>query len=231
MLRRRRTPHERTTGYPASSNRASSMHLVWELPSRLDPVVEVRATIEVLDRPRAAELWFWALQATFGAAGGAHLGLQWHPAHPGSTAVNFGGYDHGGRELPGSESPLPSALANANTRDFPWRPVHPYVLAIRRSGDGWEGSIDGIAVRTLWCGGREIVAPMVWTECFARCDAPPASVRWSALAVRTAAGATVAVDRARPNYQSVADGGCSTGRTAPAGDGVWTQTTGVARRT
>jgi hypothetical protein len=46
----------------------------------------------------------------------------------------------------------------------------------------------------------------------------------------TASGERIAVTAARANYQSVADGGCSTGRTEPEGDGAaWRQTTGVSR--
>ncbi len=46
--------------------------------------------------PAVPRLYFWALQVSFASGprlqGGAHLGLQWHPRYPGSTAVNFGGY-------------------------------------------------------------------------------------------------------------------------------------------
>jgi len=223
-------------GYPRSANGASSMHLFWDFDApRGARVVEVRATLEVFEPPSVPELWFWALQASFGPGGGAHLGLQWHPAYPGSTAANFGGYEHGGGELHGGPLSRPSALGNPNTCDYAWEPGRPYVLSIARAGDAatqWVGSIDGEPLRVLECDdrGEGLVGPIVWTECFARCDAPAATVRWSAFEVVTDAGDVAPVMSARVNYQSVADGGCDTGRVDALGDGVWLQTTGVARR-
>ena len=75
-------------------------------------------------------------------AGGAHFGLQWHPDHPGGTAVNWGGYDRSGSILPGSASDLPSALHNDNTRDLAWVPRRPYRLRISRSTD--PAPVDGL---------------------------------------------------------------------------------------
>ena len=102
----------RTTGAPASSNGASSLHLWWLLDG---PLVEVAVTVEVVVPPPGDRLVFWALQAGFTDGrrplGAGHLGLQAHPGHPGGTAVNWGGYRApalGGGELTGSESPLPS---------------------------------------------------------------------------------------------------------------------------
>jgi hypothetical protein len=69
---------------------------------------------------------------------------------------------------------------------------------------------------------------MVWTECFARCDAPPAAVRWSRFEIVTATGERAAVTEASLSYQAVSDGGCSTGRSERDDDG-WRQTTGVSR--
>ena len=209
------------------------MHLFWEVPlPRGARIVEVRATLEVFDAPRVPELWFWALQASFGRGGGAHLGVQWHPAYPGSTAANFGGYAQGGGELAGGVLAHPSALGNPNTCDFAWEPSRPYELSIAEVVRGeWSGSIDGELLRILACddGGEGLVQPMVWTECFARCDAPPATARWSDCSVRTEAGDVIAVTAARVNYQSLRDGGCDTGRVDDLGGGVWLQTTGVAR--
>ena len=80
--------------------------------------------LEVTTAPQVEALYFWALQVSFTdrgrSGGGAHLGLQWYPAHPGSTAVNWGGYVPDGHELEGTTSALPSATGNVNTRDFPW---------------------------------------------------------------------------------------------------------------
>ena len=213
------------------------MHLFWDVAvSRGVRVVEVRATLEVFEPPRAAELWFWALQVSFGRRGGAHLGLQWHPAYPGSTAANFGGYQRGGGELVGGPLHRPSALGNPNTCDYPWVAGQAYTLSIARAADadagaGWVGAIDGELLRVLDCDDDDegLVEPMVWTECFARCDAPPATARWSDFTVRTDAGDVVPVRSAHASYQSLADGGCDTGRTDALGDGVWLQTTGVSR--
>ncbi|MEJ7584420.1 MAG: hypothetical protein WKF43_10125 [Acidimicrobiales bacterium] len=138
-----------------SSNRASSFHLRWGgLPPAV-ALVAAEATLEVVQAPAVAELYFWALQVSFTDrgrhTGGAHVGLQWHPAHPGATAVNFGGYGTTGHELDGSTSALPSATANPNTRDLDWRTGRPYRLSVvPGSGRGeWDGAVDGAVVRRL----------------------------------------------------------------------------------
>ena len=147
-------PGARRFGEPTSSNGASSLHLGWVLPAvRSGGYRELSVTLEVIEPPSVDRLYFWALQADFadGAgrgpirrAGGAHLGLQWHPQHPGSTAVNWGGYGPDGAELSGSGSVLPSALRNVNTRDFPWCARSPYRLTISRvDGAGSLGSAGG----------------------------------------------------------------------------------------
>lgn len=200
------------------------MHIIWNLPVLGDRIVEASATLEIVVVPEVPELWFWALQASFGNVGGAHLGLQWYDRYPRSTAANFGGYDNGsGRELDGS---------GENTQAFGWEGGHPYRLTIAAAGPGaWSGRIDGGDLRVLSCGGTAIGLRglMVWTECFARCDAPPAAARWSGFEVVIAAGQTVAVTDASLSYQAVSDGGCSTGRSERDGDG-WLQTTGVSRK-
>src|SRR5688572_33269309 len=104
------------------------MHLRWDPPPR--PVLEVSVTLEVVEPPIVHELYFWALQVSFvdggRTVGAAHLGFQWYAPHPGSTAVNWGGYRAGGGELVGGPSTLRSASRNANTRDYPLRPHSPY---------------------------------------------------------------------------------------------------------
>jgi hypothetical protein len=199
------------------------MHIVWNVPRSGAPIVEASATLTIAARPAVAKLWFWALQAGFGHDGGAHLGLQWYDRFPGSTAANFGGYDRvTGAELVGP---------GENTRAYPWEPGHPHRLTIAADEPGsWRGSIDGVELRTLSCGGYGVglTGLMVWTECFARCDAPPAEVRWQDFEVVTAAGVRAVIDDATLNYQTVADGGCSTGRSERVSDG-WLQTTGVSR--
>src|SRR5690349_12962684 len=95
----------RTTGFPTSSNRASSMHLWWT-PAP-PPATEVSVVLEIVEPPAVPHLYFWALQASFvdrgRRIGGAHLGLQWYDRHPGGTAVNWGGYRDGGGELRSEE--------------------------------------------------------------------------------------------------------------------------------
>lgn len=215
----------RTSGPPPSGNGASSFHLFWDAPPV--PLIEVEVTIEVIEGPTVPKLYFWALQVNFerggGRVGGAHFGLQYHPAYPGAGAVNWGGYADAGGELEGSVSDLPSALDNINTRTFPWEPGRAYRYRIARAPDrpagagpaGWRGSITDLdsgaetVVRDLWVDADELSAPMVWSEVFADCDEPAAAVRWSDLAVTTAAGDRVEIEAVRLNYQSHGDGGCA----------------------
>jgi hypothetical protein len=216
---------QRTWGEPRSGNGASSFHLIWDVPQIA--LREVSATLEVLDIPSVRRLYFWALQASFVTGrriqGGAHLGLQWHPRHPGSTAVNWGGYgpaDRGTRELEGSTSPLPSIRKNPNTRDFTWIAGQRYRLHIGPAPDSpealfaWRGSVTCLdsgevtEIRDLYTRGEYLVSPMVWTESFARCEHPPVSVRWSNLVAVGADGTELRPPHIRVNYQSRSDGGC-----------------------
>lgn len=205
------------------------MHLRWE-PSP-PPSRSITAVLEVVVPPRVDELYFWALQVSFldggRHVGAAHLGLQWHPGHPGNTAVNWGGYAAAGGELDGETSPLPSATANPNTRDFVWVPRRRYRLAIDGDGDGsWRGTVTDLSsgrstvVRRLHGGGTTIGDPVVWSEVFAPCDAPSVTVRWS--------GFDPLPVTMQTTYQSVADGGCSNVISSPDGDG-WRQTTNTRR--
>lgn len=207
---------QRTAGPPTSSNRASSFHLSWVWDGPEPDLVEVAATLTVVEPPTVDRLHFWALQASFlegpGAGrrhGGGHAGLQWHPAHPGGTAVNWGGYGADGRELTGTVSTLPSATGNANTRDLRWEPGRPYRLSMGRDDEGWVASVDGTAIRALHVGGDRLGTIMVWSEVFARCDDPSSAVRWSDLVGRSPDGTLVRPAAVRTRYQSVPDGGCS----------------------
>ena len=229
MVLHRRGP--RVRGYPTSPNRASSMHLRWD-PSP-PALLEVAVTLEVVEPPSVDELYFWALQASFvdngRHIGAAHLGLQWYSLHPGSTAVNWGGYRDGAGELEGERSMLPSAPGNPNTRDFAWRPRTPYRLQIGGVGDGWwTGSVTDLTtlettvVRRLRGGGDALANPMVWSEVFARCDDPSVVVRWSDLSPRPV--------HLRPSYQTHVAGGCA--NTASRREGsAYLQITNVDRDT
>lgn len=219
----------RTSGFPASSNRASSMHLHWHPPP--PPCRDVSAVLEIVEPPSVPHLYFWALQVSFvdrgRRLGGAHLGLQWYDRHPGSTAVNWGGYRDGAGELDGEPSVLPSATGNPNTRDFAWLPGRPYRLRIHGDGDGWwTGEVTDLSttettvVRRLHGGGAELASPVVWSEVFARCDDPSVTVRWSEL--------SPAPTSLRPTYQSHVDGGCANTHSVPDGD-AWLQITNQTR--
>lgn len=230
-----------TSGRPRSANGASSFHLFWEAPEGAWTGAE--AVLEVVRAPVVRALYFWALQVSFvdrgRAGGGAHLGLQWHPAHPGSTAVNWGGYDDNGRELTGSASELPSETANPNTRDYAWRPGRAYRLRVDRGAQApggltaWTGSVVDLAsgertvVRDLFARGTHVGSPMVWSEVFADCDAPGVEVRWRDLRLVDAQG-THAVEAVVVNYQRVQDGGCVTTDSEVRGDDL-VQRTGVRR--
>lgn len=210
----------RTTGRPTSSNGASSFHLTWMMPPS-EPLVEVSAVLEVVVPPAVDSLYFWALQVNFhdGGAdrGGAHTGLQWINTHADNTAVNWGGYAPGGGELRGTDSALPSTPHNENTRDYAWQPGRPYRLRVSASPGlpgHWQGEVTDLVthattvVRHLEAGGDRLVAPMVWSEVFARCDDPSVSVRWSGLEGLTATGERVTPRGLSVNYQTRADGGC-----------------------
>lgn len=220
----------RTRGRPASSNGASSLHLRWVWDGGEPDLVEVAATLTVLEPTPTDDLRFWALQASFvergRSFGGAHVGLQRHAGHPGGTAANWGGYSAGGGELAGSESPLPSALGNPNTRDFAWTVGRPYRLTIRAGGDGL---VDDVVLRTLHAGGNRLAGVVVWSEVFAPCGHAHA-VRWSDLEGMTADGRAVRPAAVAVNYQRWSDGGCTNTDSSPDGDG-FVQRTGTRRAT
>jgi hypothetical protein len=224
----------RVAGYPTSSNRASSLHLRWELPPGAGAMVAASVTLLVEATPSVPDLYFWALQASFtdGANrhhGGGHLGLQWYRPHPGSRAVNWGGYGPDGGILDGSTSPLPSTAGNPNTRDLWWDPGQPYTLTIERAaGGGWVGTVGGVRVRTLAAGGDRLDALMVWSEVFAPCDAPAVAVRWSGFRATTTQSRVVEPVAVHVNYQRRADGGCDNS-TALADGGAVRQITGTER--
>jgi hypothetical protein len=224
----------RVAGYPMSPNSASSLHLFWELSAGTGSVLAASVVLVVEAAPRVPDLYFWALQASFvdGAGrrhGGGHLGLQWHRSHPGSRAVNWGGYGPDGGILDGSASPLPSATGNPNTRDLWWEPGRPYTLTIEPAAEGgWAGTVDGVRVRRLEAGGDRLGALMVWSEVFARCDAPAVAARWSGFRAITAEGGVVAPVAVHVNYQSRVDGGCDNSTALAHGDAV-SQITGTER--
>lgn len=227
---------ERTRGRPPSANGASSLHLWWGWRGVPPELVEVGVTLTVVEPPRPDRLHFWALQATFADRagrrhGGGHTGLQVHPGVPGRTAVNWGGYDPDGRELAGTESALPSALRNPNTRDLAWRPGEPVRLSIHRGAEGWAASVDDVPIRELHAGGDRLVDVVVWSEVFADCDAPASGVVWSDPSGTTPQGQLVRPLCAVARYQDEAAGGCSNTTSEPDGRGGLVQRTNTHRTT
>ncbi len=172
----------------------TSAHL-WFHDVPQGPWREVSATLEVLTEPTVAELYFWALQASFtdstGATlGAAHTGLQWNPRHPASRAVNWGGYRAAAdvhSVLDGSHSALPGIPGDENTRNYPWRAGIGYRFTIARADRGWRSTVTDIStgertvIRELDAGGDRLDGFVVWMEIFAPCDAPTTAVRWSDL--------------------------------------------------
>lgn len=221
-----------TSGEPTSANGASSFHLAWH-PAPSEPLVEVAAVLEVVVPPTVERLYFWALQVTFldGTAhrGVAHLGLQWNRNHPGSGAVNWGGYAPGGGLLVGTASDLPSAPADANTRDYPWQPGRPYRLSVTRAPGPpgrWRGEVTDLhtgratVVRDLEAAGDRLGHPLVWSEVFARCEHPSVTARWSGFEAVTVGGDHVTPEALSVNYQARAEGGCDNTTVVPDASAV-----------
>jgi hypothetical protein len=207
-------------------------------------ITQVAATVEVRVPPRVDALHFFALQASFqrngGAAGGAHIGLQWNPRFPRGRAANWGGYDTGGSILAGTPSPLPSTPVDPNTRDYPWEPLRRYRLQIGPAipGDGvweWPGVVTdldsgaAVTIRRLVTTGDELVRPVVWSEVFAACDAPAVEVRWTDLMVTTEAG-DVSIPTCTTAYQEFEAGGCTNTNSAVS-SGAFVQVTNTRRDT
>ena len=238
----------RNKGYPTSSNAASSFHLHWVMQNETDEAkvparfVGASVTLVIPESPAVSDLYFWALQVSFvgpeGARGGAHFGLQWHPGHPGRTAVNWGGYANDGSTLAGSDSALSSAMNNPHTRDYLWRPGSPYRLVVsqdRERGAGWwAGSVIDLErqsptmVRSLFSPGDRLTGLMVWTEAFCRCEAPPVAAIWSRPAALGDDGASWRPEAVSLTYQSEIDGGCANTDAYELPHGI-AQVTGVTR--
>jgi hypothetical protein len=131
--------------------------------------------------------------------------------------MNWGGYARppSAAVLAGTPSPLPSAPGDPNTRDYPWVPRAAYRLTIRRGAHGWAGHVAdlgtgrSVVVRELHAGGDRLVAPVVWSEVFCRCDDPPAEVRWSDLAAVALDGTRLRPSGVRVNLPGPGDGACA----------------------
>jgi hypothetical protein len=180
-------------------NGVTAFHLWWQGIDGGEPLVDVSATLSVLRQPTSDRLYFWALQASFlsadGAHGAAHIGLQWNPRHPGNRAVNWGGYADVSDVrsiLDGTPSPLPSTPSDPNTRDYPWREGVPYRLRISPGLSGWQGSITDLStgetsvIRDLLASGDRLGGFVVWAEVFAACNHSQTVVQWSDFEAHTA---------------------------------------------
>jgi hypothetical protein len=223
-------------------------------------LLEVSAVLEVLVPPRVEALYFWALQVDFadgrGIWGGGHTGLQWNRRYPGGTAVNWGGYESpelGGRVLSGTLSSLAGFPDDPNTLSFSWQTSRAYRLHVYPSPDlvgAWRAEVVDLVsaarhvIRDLvpprgrgsdpgsgaGTGAAYLARPVVWSEVFADCDAPSATVRWSGLRAVAEDGAVLRPRTVRVNYQAAAQGGCPNTTAATDGRGVL-QITGVQRST
>jgi hypothetical protein len=177
---------------------ASSFHLWWHNPGVRYRQVSV--TLTVLDEPSGTDLYFWAMQTDFTDASGdllsgAHTGLQWINSHPGSNAVNWGGYRTlDDSELLGSTSALPSTPGNVNTRDYAWTQGVSYRFSVFRATNQpgqpvgtyrWRATVTNLStgvtttIRDLYAYGDRIHGVACWSEVFADCADPSTSVRWS----------------------------------------------------
>jgi len=248
-------------GPPRTSHarRASSFHLIWDLPgavpgSRRDHerLVEASAVLEVLAPPQVEELYFWALQVDFadesGVWGGGHTGLQWNRRYPRGTAVNWGGYASsqlGGSVLQGTRSSLPGFADDPNTMSFSWEADRAYRFRVYPSPDtpgAWRAEVTDLTtggnspIRDLLplpgrgLGPAGLLRPLVWSEVFADCDAPSVTVRWSELQAVDAAGIRHRPETLIANYQSAVDGGCPNTTVMTDERGIL-QTTSVERST
>ena len=232
-------------GPPRSANGASSFHLAWEAPTGSWTGAE--AVLEVIDPPAVPSLYFWALQVSFEdrgrAAGGAHFGLQWYSAHPGSTAVNWGGYAPDGRELSGTESLLPERdrelehpglrLASAHalpplghTRGLPRSTI------VGPGGPSHRPAVRRAHLRSrpdqrrVLVGGTDgVVRGVRRLRRAARRRAME-----SACSGRFRRRQSQAVDGVRVNYQAIGDGGCARTNSSVVGD-AFEQRTGTERTT
>ena len=219
----------RTSGRPPSANGASSLHLLWQVPTG-EELVEASVTLVVPALPSVTRLYFWALQVSFSDGAGAHLGLQWGADPPTRLRhVNWGGYEASGAELSGGTSDLPSSFSNPNTRDLDWEPGRSYRLRISQADGGWAGWVDDVLVRCLHASGETLHSPLVWSEVFADCDDPAVSVRWTRPEVVTRSGRRVPVDSMTVSYQSRQEGGCDN-TSSEVDDTAFVQTTNVVRR-
>ena len=216
----------RVTGFPTSSNRASSFHLRWLGLPPDDRVVEASATLEIVEPPAVPQLYFWALQASFvdgtpivrcrpSRPAMALSSPRWHCGQLGRVrrrpAASSTGRCRSCRAPPATRTPGTSAgsrAARTACRSVP----------ARGTGD-WRGSVDGHVVRELHGGGTGLADMMVWSEVFARCDDRSGRGAMERLHGQDAQPARSRPDRLAVSYQSKLDGGCDNTTVVVDGDG------------
>jgi hypothetical protein len=221
-------------------------------------LVEVSVTLEIVEPPRVPALYFWALQVGFADGhghmwGGGHTGLQWNRRFPEGTAANWGGYasqDRGGAVLTGTDPDLFSFAGDPNTMAYGWGQGRPYRFRIYRSPEvagAWRSAVTDLVsgettvLRDLVYPGASrarhprgggdpgyLFRPMVWSEVFADCDAPPVVARWSDLTALSEDGDAIAPSAVMVNYQSHQAGGCANTTVRRDGAGLL-QVTNVPR--
>jgi hypothetical protein len=237
---------------------ASSFHAWWhkDPPIRYE---EVSVTLEVVEQPTVDDLYYWAMQLDFTDASnvvlsGGHCGLQWIDGYPDYNAVNWGGYisDEGQTEfgpglpsqLVGSTSSLPSAASNDNTRNYAWNEATEYrfrVFKVANQGGEpanttrWRCTITNLTtnvtttIRDLYAYGDRIHGVAVWSEIFAGCNDPTATVRWSDFeAIEYGSGDSITIDEFYIWYQV---DGCENTNTYSDGSGGIGQRTNTTRTT
>ena len=178
---------------PTGLASASSFYMTWtgEPGNPDDPTdralyTQASGKLTIPTTPSVEEVYFWALQVIFYDAegnrlAGAHTGLQWAPGHPNNKAVNWGGYsDITEAELEGTESELPSATGNENTRDYEWETGEEYTFRIFYVGDDmWRATVNDVTIRDLEVPDAAFIAdPIFFSEVFAACDDPSHTVQW-----------------------------------------------------
>src|SRR5262245_6081085 len=203
-----------TGGGDEGGGAGAGFHLWWKGLEATEPIVACSVVLEVLEAPRVPRLYFWALQASFvdgqgQSYGAAHTGLQWNPRHPGSRAVNWGGYGNAANVqsiLDGTDSPLPGFSDDRNTRHFAWRERVPYRFEIHHGRVGWAATVtdlvsgSSVTIRELRAGGDRLNGFVMWSELFCRGDDPATTVRWSAPSALTASGRTLAPTSLQVTY-------------------------------
>lgn len=242
------------TGQPNASG-ASSFHVWWDGSYLTDTYEEASVVLRVLDNPPNMDLYFWALQLSFGDGAdelsGAHVGLQWNANYPSYNAVNWGGYtsDATPSELEGEAymaSTYETVDSLTNTFDYIWSRNTDYLLRVFKvaseGGDPvgttrWRATITDIesatptetVIRDVFGYGDQIHGITMWTEMFAECSEPRVSVEWKDMeCLVEGTSAVVNPNHFIITYQEIASGGCHNTNTSLSG-AVFTQSSGSER--